>query len=333
MADYVSIFYRDNGAERLECIASTGLWAQDGSKIPGEAPFKATYEPNEGLTGMTFASGEVAVRRAQDETRLHAQKYRDLPLMSKETSAACIIHPILLPGKPARDDPSPRRAIGVIRCARNHSDSVSPYYRNFHAFEIQTLDFIAQQIAPALEALSLNIDRERRISILRHEIFQPLEMIAHRIRSLSLESKQGEGRHESARKDINFALFFAKSLAASLDYGPWHLKDISPSRVLLEEMLHKLLDMLSHFAAESNGIKVELIRHASIPPLFIDIRLVERAVWVLLLNAVKYGKPGSTVTVTTRQSATGYNLDVANKGIGISETRRPAVVPTGISRS
>lgn len=154
-------------------------------------------------------------------------------------------------------------------------------------------------------------------------------MIAHRVRSLSHDSKRIDTRHDYALKDIEFALFVARSLAASLDYGPWRLKDFSPNRIALEEMLQKLLGMLSHFATVSNNIKVELIRDSRVPPLFIDSRLVELAVWALLLNAVKYGKADSTVTVTTRQSASGYYLDIANEGIGISEQDAPHLFQQG----
>ena len=63
----------------------------------------------------------------------------------------------------------------------------------------------------------------------------------------------------------------------------------------------------------------------------VDATLIERAIYNLLLNAIKYGQRNTTVEVRAEalEDGSGYIVDIANQGIGIEAADEPFLFTSG----
>ena len=62
---------------------------------------------------------------------------------------------------------------------------------------------------------------------------------------------------------------------------------------------------------ESDGYRISSVH------LWVDKSAIERVFYNLIVNAVKYGKPNSTIHVYPRRTTRGYAVDIRNEGMGI----------------
>ena len=62
---------------------------------------------------------------------------------------------------------------------------------------------------------------------------------------------------------------------------------------------------------------------ADIPPVKVDKLLIERALSNLVMNAIKYGEPGSEISILPLSQPEGFYINVMNKGLGVSEQDAP----------
>lgn len=77
--------------------------------------------------------------------------------------------------------------------------------------------------------------------------------------------------------------------------------------------------------AQIYGVKIAPIRGAELTRVECDPELIRRVVANLTSNAIKYNKPGGTVTITVTRSGEYVKVTVEDEGIGIPEEDRDKV--------
>ena len=78
--------------------------------------------------------------------------------------------------------------------------------------------------------------------------------------------------------------------------------------------------MVTKVLAGALGVAAIVLGGASV---YADSERISLAIFDLLSNAIDYTPSGGTVTVSVTQNAGGYEIAIADTGIGISETELP----------
>jgi signal transduction histidine kinase len=92
---------------------------------------------------------------------------------------------------------------------------------------------------------------------------------------------------------------------------------VERTRVKLPELLRETVESLSHKAV-SAGVTLQLRTGNDLTPLHLDKGLFSIALQNLVGNAIKYNRPGGSVTVTAVETDTSVELRVKDTGIGMS---------------
>ncbi|MEO8495104.1 MAG: ATP-binding protein [Planctomycetota bacterium] len=118
--------------------------------------------------------------------------------------------------------------------------------------------------------------------------------------------------------DLAMASRLLLNLILQLDAEPQSLA-YSPQKIFLEgQIVARNKAMLQHFAKTTMDIKIEFVTFRGvIPALWVDPILIERAFFNVVVNAIKYGKPGTSIAVVPRANQSAYYIDVSNFGEGI----------------
>lgn len=340
LARYASIFYQDSSRQGVHCLATTGLWKRDGVKLKDEEIEEASYAKGKGRTGTVFETGEPFIPRlGRQSPQGGSPTYKEIdPTKSADHTTAWIIYPIFSAVETPQETTS--TCIGVIRCTSNVSPTGrSGHDRNFDPVQIQTLDFIARQLALPLETLDAHISRERSVNIIKHDLFAPIEMVEsstimiedwhsklkawlETVRASDPTAVTGEPPQlrDYALKNLGTSILFLKELVQRLDPDPTTIEKTEPVPTLLEgDVIARLKAMLLNFAERANKMQLRFESFADIPPLLVDKFLIERVFTNLIVNAVKYGRSGSTIVVEPRRANDGYRVTVSNQGIGITQ--------------
>jgi hypothetical protein len=321
--DYVSVFYQTPlDQEMIECIASTGLYDGNGGLL-GKNPPGVRYKKMEGMTGKVFATGNPFIskigqnpERPGGETRCKTREWPD-----ETTNHAWICYPMTT-SEPNPNNSDCRQTLGVLRCIGNKSMLAQKHDRNFDPIQIQTLDFIARQLAPVLETMAIHIAREREITIIKHDLYNPIRMIDAGVEAVTdrVEESKLPSHWEP---NMKFSLAMAKNLVGCLSEKQAFLREPT----LLEgEIVAPLMRGLRYFAQLENHttIRFENIREV-FPKLDIDHDLIERVFFNLVLNATKYSDYGSEITVLGEKTGVDYRLHVSNFGIGVEESDKERI--------
>jgi hypothetical protein len=319
---WVSIFYKNESQEMVRCIATTGLWNREGISINRKSPSDASYQLFDGLTGGVFATSIPFIsqigNKSQRPERFLKYTFRETPEEVNESDLPWIIYPIQLPENLGQKG----NALGVIRCVGNSPRFGKEQARNFDPIQIQTLSFIARQLAPVLETMAVHIERERSVTIIKHDLFAPLRMIKDEVTEISECIEAGQPIRDYSLPNLAACTMIAKNLVDGLDADPEEaLRNFEPRATGLEgDIVARVRNMLSHYAWRAKRIKIvfEPFRE-TFPKLYIDPNQTERVFCNLILNAVKYGKRGSTIQVVARSEPNWLSLDVVNEGIGVDE--------------
>jgi len=323
----VSIFYRRPFEDAVECLASTGLQDQEGKPVESSRLSEAAYNAGEGLTGRCYATARPIMGPKQWDITGHLGKFPEL----RRTTLKGDLDPILLcPIPPANEPSQPERATGVIRCVENGSPMFPGELCHFDAVELETLQFIGQQIGPVLETFARHIDRESTVSVVKHDLLSPIAMIRDTADKMQFDVSHGKSLGEYDLADLQACSRLAAYLAKQLDLG--RPKGQEPSRApthLEGDIIARLKDMLAPYARRERGMEIAFEGFtpsrdtAGVPRLSIDRTWVERAVLNLLLNAIKYGDADTTIEITGKSGSIRdrleqyYVVEVANYGIGI----------------
>jgi signal transduction histidine kinase len=104
---------------------------------------------------------------------------------------------------------------------------------------------------------------------------------------------------------------------------------ISPAPIILRLVLSELLNLLKR-DAEERGIEILIEHEPNIPLLNADPVLIQKALYQLLLNAIKYTPDGgkikiSTHVVTIKNHVPGVEIRFADRGIGLDSEHHELV--------
>lgn len=323
----VSIFLRDRFENRIRCVSSTGLANAAGQRIAPDQYASVSYAPGEGWTGRCYAQGRIQLV-SHPRAEPHVARYSEIrSATGKDGVDPVLLVPIPLAGAGRGAD---RRATGVIRCTEHTSELFQDRVCNFSPSEVATLAFIAQQISPVVQVLQYRVAREQSVSIVKHDLAAPIAMIRDTI--YSVQSAVARGEIPASEDVLDVAV--STSLAANLVHqlGPDLTTVVIATRrsTLLEgDIIARLKAMMSHYAWQIRKMRIRFgTTFRQIPPLLIDSDLIERAFLNLIVNAIKYGEPGTTIEIDARppESDSDYFVvTIANEGLGIQEHERERV--------
>ncbi|MCX6864781.1 MAG: HAMP domain-containing sensor histidine kinase [Verrucomicrobia bacterium] len=334
---FASVFYRTSDKESIECLATTGVWNPDG--VTPSKLTDARYARRESITGTVFDSGEPFIHQhGQVAARIGRDKYkwRDTPNDTPEESLPWVCYPIRTP-ETVSGDQNERITLGVLRCVGNKSLLAKAVPRlNFDPIQLHALDFITRQLAPVLETLASYINRERVISIIKHDLTAPLNMIEDSVYKAGEQLARGTPPNQYFIQDLQCCVHIAKSLARDLDQSPTEFREFDPQPTWMEaDIVSKIQNLLRHYACLSNDMDIRFnasdrfgrghIKENFPKRLWLDRNLISRALTNLIVNAVKYGDPDTTIYVSARKvDGRGFYLDIENRGIGVtpSESKR-----------
>ena len=325
----VSVFYKTLlDEEVVECLAGTGLYLAGGSKKLGDADLPTVrYKNGRGRTGHTYSSGVPHISKIGDsQTRpdgsdrsMSSEFPNDWNSPAFNYSSVC--YPISIAATDSENRIS-RKPVGVLRCIGNNSRLNCNHARNFDPIQLQAIDFITSQLAPVLETMAIHIKRERYVTIIKHDLYNPLRLLDAGVEAITnqVDYKLVPKNWEEKMK---FSLAMAKNLAGGLSEKESFCK--APV-LLVAEVLRPLMSGLRYFAQVENSMSIRFDDAIGLfPRLNVDRELVERACLNLILNAVKYGKRGTEIKITGRQTNEDYRLDISNEGIGVDEADREKI--------
>lgn len=318
----VSIFYVTPFDRAVSCLATTGLTDRTGRSISSDDLTSVIYRSNEGLTGKCYAGNEIMLTDRMGLDYDEARLVEVSQLSHRGGIDPLLMHPIPREPKP-RNKSSP--ALGVVRC----TDHVSPVFSgqtcNFDPTELESLGFITDQIGPVLQTLDQRIERERRISTVKHDVFAPLVMMRDTIDDMLESSATERPFGEYDLYDLKFCNALCINLAGQLDQDPRATTSMTKVRTLLEGDIVARQKHMLHPYAESLKIGIHFEGFNVIPALMINRDLVERAIFNLLVNAIKYSRSKSTVMVSARATQKYFVIDVSNHGIGVEPLEKPHI--------
>lgn len=320
---YVTLFCAMPGNERLTPLATTGLYRRiDGESVKDTELGQIIYRPGQGDVGACLhdqLTGEVPVGGLPD-------LYTEVPPAQQAMPHRSLAFPIkgLSSGKEAG------KTVGAIRFTGLPSPLYPHEDRHFDAIEAETIRFLTEQLAIVLETLENSVQRERTIGIVKHDLYVPLNMIRDTVARMDDDLANKRAVREYDIKNLGVVHLLGHNLVDQLDPEPGTIHEFSPSRTLLEgEIVARLCNLLQEFAYQMKGMRLEYNNFREIPALMIDRHLVERAIANLILNAVKYGKKKSTISVEATRTRQGFNVTVSNFGTGVEPQDRPRLFTAG----
>ncbi|MCP4610577.1 MAG: hypothetical protein GY845_17850 [Planctomycetes bacterium] len=91
------------------------------------------------------------------------------------------------------------------------------------------------------------------------------------------------------------------------------------------EIVLKAVVHIRDYYAKMKNVDIKHFEYFSIPEITVDKGKFQLVFYNLLINAVKYGDPSSTVWVNTRMENDSYIIDVENKGVSIAEEQEEKI--------
>jgi PAS domain S-box-containing protein len=184
----------------------------------------------------------------------------------------------------------------------------------------------------AAEAREANTAKSRFLAAMSHELRTPLNAVIGFSDIMRVEAlgPVGSPRYREYANDINQAGTHLLSLINDI-------LDISKIEANKDELYEETLDihgainaaaMLVRQRADKNSVALILEIEESLPDLCADERKLTQILVNLLTNAIKFSKPGGTVTVNAWcRPDSGFVFQVADTGIGIA----PQDIPKALS--
>lgn len=330
---FTSFFYRSENRRFVYCVATNSLFDEGGRPLMKHERLyrNATYRRGEGLTGQVFKTGKPFFSRMGHTPDRPTYKFRETPLETPEGELAWVIYPICAPPIDSKIGRKPE-VLGVVRCIGNQAAFVKGKMRNIDPLQLRTLDFIVRMLAPVLETMEANIEREKVISIIKHDLFAPLEMAKALLHRASKDIAESKFPDEHFLGDMAFCLHTSVSLATSLDQAPTEVRECVQTETKMEaDLVQGIKKMMSGYAFKYSGMTIFTGDIKGIFPecIMIDRDLISRALTNLIVNAVKYGEPKSVISILARSDDAGYYLLVHNKGPKIPELERDLIFKEG----
>ena len=80
--------------------------------------------------------------------------------------------------------------------------------------------------------------------------------------------------------------------------------------------------------ASSRKVKLEGRVDEAIPPLYLDVRRIQRVLYNLIQNSIRYTPADGTIVVKANDDSQEVQIEITDTGIGISEEDKPHIFET-----
>ncbi|MGJ5674206.1 MAG: chemotaxis protein CheB [Nostochopsis sp.] len=193
-------------------------------------------------------------------------------------------------------------------------------------FEIERAQLLAQEQSARLEAEVSNRTKDEFLSILSHELRNPLNAILGWSQLL-------QGQNLDAAK-MNRAIDTIQRSARTQSQMIEDLLDISRITTGKLRLNNRLIDLapvigaaleVVHLSAEAKNIQIESRLQPVIGQVLGDMDRLQQVIWNLLSNAIKFTPPGGRVNVTLENVNSQAEIRVSDTGIGIPANFLPYV--------
>lgn len=163
--------------------------------------------------------------------------------------------------------------------------------------------------------------RSSILSALSHDLRTPLTALVGMAETVALGKAPAERQKAMLEAIRNQALSISQQMTKLLDMaklsaGKFELNtDWQP----VEEVIGATLQQV---ASQWPAREIHIALEPKLPPLNIDAVLIERVLWNLIENAIKYSPDASPVEIAVNRSTEHIAIDVRDRGPGIDQDRR-----------
>lgn len=315
----VSVFYRVPPEDHIQCLYSTGIMNNAGEIVEERDWADITYTSGERRTGLCFKTGQPQFVGVSD-TNNSSAKFIEVAENGMMTIGPALMWPILSAHNSA-DEQSANKADGVIRCTEHPARFNVGEMRSFDPIEAEMLDFICSQVSPVLHAFQTKVQREHQLSLVKHDLEGIILLIRDSVGVLESDIANNRELSSYAMSDLKGAQGIARNVVGQIDPATavGQMKPDVQWTWLMGNIVARIKSLLMHLAREMKQMNIRFDGFDEIPMLLIDRTMIERVLFNLIMNAIKYGSKGTIISVNARRGRDGYYVDVSNYGIGISE--------------
>lgn len=293
---------------------------------------KDLADHDEPWTATVYRKGQYDLRSAA-EVREHSTRavYTEIigntPIHGDLNDPRSVASPVLLAPMPWKEPGSQSEIFGVLRCGHRPSAQFTDELKTFDTVELEVIRYVINQVTPVLRTLESRIAREDAISIVKHDMAAPIVTIRDVVDELEYQFRG------QMTTDIKYSLANLQETALALRglidrLAREHEEKlvVRPRKTNIEsDIVARLKRMLTPFARETSDMHIVFSGLDDLPSLNIDRDLIERALYNLLINAIKYGDRGTAIRIVglTLDDGSGYALDVENVGQGVDDEDVP----------
>jgi signal transduction histidine kinase len=324
----VTLFYREPLLNEVVCLATTGLLKSDGTPIEQNSLSEVRYTKNEGRTGNCFWTSRPAfITSAAVDNR--AAKFIEVSSKGLITEFPTLMWPIT----GARNPPGVANAIlghlhgasGVLRVTERISNPniSSQHTSRFTPIEAEILAFIAEQIGPVLQTLTIHMIRQKSLQVAKHDLDSLSQAIEKTAASINDAASSRQPIPPYLINDLEATQMLVNLLLSQI--SPGSLERVRPRferTLLLGDIIARSMALLRHLA-KSMPTKVEVEYRKEdfdqLPYLWVDRILFERALLNVAVNGIKYSNEATKLTISCRSEHEFFCIDVSNLGIGIEK--------------
>ncbi|HTI92325.1 MAG TPA: HAMP domain-containing sensor histidine kinase [Puia sp.] len=203
----------------------------------------------------------------------------------------------------------------------DHKARVRGHARGELGILASTFNEMADTIVGNMNKLT-EMDRLRQelIANVSHDLRSPLAITQGYIETLII--KYGSLNEQESKRYLSIVMSSLKKLSHLVEqlfeYSKLEANQVQPVRepFLLNELVSDIL-MKYDIMAQKKGITFTTDVPETLPAVFADIALVERAIQNLIDNALKFTPERGKIMITVRQSGPALEISIADTGIGI----------------
>ncbi|MCY3006929.1 MAG: sensor histidine kinase [Planctomycetota bacterium] len=355
-AEAASLFYDlDGWDESVKLVGSThDILNWETKKMLRKREHKdVSYTKQEGYTGRTFASGRIMTSHAEDDLK-RKPKFIESDNKKHFIGRTTVFIPLKLLTSISGKDV--QQTVGVLRCVGKKKSPSDFWVDTFDQIDLEALQFFCEQITPVLLSLVSRVDREKSISIVKHDLIGPLAHIRHiadhlettqtvsLVESVETIQKPDENRSGfyTTKRTYQMKIPFrdlmniknhaivASNLVVQLDPEMTSLTRFAPTPTFLDhDVLARLKDVMKYDARETKNMSISFEGFEVIPQLKVDRDAIERVFFNLISNAIKYGDRDTKIMISAFESDTEYGVSVSNYGIGIGALEQKLIFEEG----
>ena len=192
-----------------------------------------------------------------------------------------------------------------------------------------TYNSMADTILSDIEKIkSVEQLRQELIANISHDLRTPLSIIQGYIETLHMKDAElsSEERAEYLNMVSKSSERLSKLVTQLFEYSKLEANQIHPERepFLISELVNDIHQNYSILAQQKN-IDLKLSMADSVPLVFADISLVERAIQNLMDNALKFTPEGGEVTVKLESDANHVEVIIKDSGPGIKKDNQALI--------